>query len=243
MRKRKKPAKSGGVRWWKWLLLFLALVFLVPIAQVGCVRVVDPPFTAPMIFHGSPRHYAWLDLREMPRDFLRFVLYAEDQRFLEHRGFDWREISRARRDAIRVGREPRGASTITQQCARSLFLWQGRSWIRKGLEAWYTVWMELLLPKRRIFELHANVVEMGDGIYGVQAAAQQHYGIPARDLNRRQCATLAALLPAPSQWDPLHPSPAFSTRIERLLHHEQEAVLPEILVRTPVLHRLPETRR
>jgi monofunctional biosynthetic peptidoglycan transglycosylase len=225
------------------MVILGVLFFFVPILQVGCVRVIDPPFTAPMLSHIADRHYAWLDLPAMPRDVLRFVLYSEDQRFLEHRGFDWREISRARRDAIRAGKEPRGASTITQQCARSLFLWQGRSWIRKGLEAYYTVWMELLLPKRRIFELYANIVELGDGIYGVQAAAQQHYGIPARELGRRQCATLAALLAAPGQWDPRHPSPRFSTRIERILHHEHEALLPESLVRTPVLHPPAETGR
>jgi monofunctional biosynthetic peptidoglycan transglycosylase len=119
-----------------------------------------------------------------------------------------------------------GASTITQQSARSLFLWQGRSWIRKGLEAYYTIWMELLLSKRRILELYVNVIEFGDGIYGIEAAAQHYYGKSARDLTREEAAMLAAILPAPRRWNPLAPNRIAKSRWEMILREMDSARLP-----------------
>jgi Membrane carboxypeptidase (penicillin-binding protein) len=98
--------------------------------------------------------------------FLEHLWISEDQRFFQHEGFDWKEMDLAVKEAERKGKPVRGASTITNQCARSIFLWQGRSWIRKGLESYYTIWMEALLPKRRILELYANVIEMGPGSTG-----------------------------------------------------------------------------
>ena len=173
-----------------------------------------------------PRRYTWIDLPQIPRHFLRCVLTSEDQRFFQHHGFDWREIELAQLQAERSGKPLRGASTISMQCARSLFLWQGRSLIRKGLEAYYTFWLELLLPKRRILELYANVIEMGDGIYGIEAAAQAHFGTSARALNREQAALLAAILPNPRQRDPRQPSPAVNARAARILRAEPGLKVP-----------------
>jgi monofunctional biosynthetic peptidoglycan transglycosylase len=172
------------------------------------------------------RQFEWLPLARVPEDFVRFTLVAEDQRFYLHRGFDWQEIEAARRRARREGGPVRGASTITQQCARSLFLWQGRSWLRKGLEAYYTFWMEMLLPKRRILELYVNVIETGDGVYGVGAAARAHYSIPARQLTREQCAMLVALLPAPRTWNPRHPSPRLAKRHAWVLKNDRVIEVP-----------------
>ena len=114
--------------------------------------------------------------------------------------------------AERAGKPVRGASTITNQCARSIFLWQGWSWIRKGLESYYTLWMEALLPKHRILELYANVIEMGRGIYGVEAAAHHFFGVSARGLTREQSAMLAAVLPNPKGWNPAQPGVALRRR-------------------------------
>ncbi len=125
----------------------------------------------------APLRYRWIDLAQMPEMFLKHLWISEDQRFFQHDGFDWKEMDAAVEKAERTGKPVRGASTITNQCARSIFLWQGRSWIRKGLESYYTIWMELLLPKRRILELYANVIEMGRGIYGVEAASQYYFGV------------------------------------------------------------------
>lgn len=236
MTPRKKARSSAHRRWVWWLGGTLLAIALIPVFQVALVRYFDPPITPLMLlrplearWEGRPppaRQYTWLPLARMPPAFVKFVLVAEDQRFFQHRGFDWREIRTARRQAARTGQSPRGASTITMQCARSLFLWQGRSWIRKGLEAYYTFWMETLLSKRRILELYANVIEMGDGVYGVEAAARVHFGVSARALNREQCAALAAVLPAPRKWTPREPTPKFTARISRLLAQEKQITFP-----------------
>jgi hypothetical protein len=155
--------------------------------------------------------------------FLEHLWISEDQRFFQHEGFDWKEMDLAMKKAERKGKPVRGASTITNQCARSIFLWQGRSWIRKGLESYYTVWMEALLPKRRILELYANVIEMGRGIYGVEAASQHYFGISARGLTRDQSAMLAAVLPNPKGWDPTNPSRMLRWRQRRILQRERNA--------------------
>ncbi len=145
--KRRRPALR-----WKWVLIVLVLLLLVPGLQVALVRFVNPPRTLPMLLEQgdglfargtrSPLRYRWVDLGQMPTMFLKHLWISEDERFFQHDGFDWKEIDLALAKAERTGKPVRGASTITNQCARSIFLWQGRSWIRKGLESYYTVWME-----------------------------------------------------------------------------------------------------
>src|SRR4051812_45407405 len=204
----KDSASRSRRRRWKWGLIALAGLLLTPAMQVAVVRFVDPPRTLPMWIEqvsGSgakaPLRYRWVPLAQMPEMFLKHLWISEDQRFFQHEGFDWTEMDLAMEKAEKTGKPVRGASTITNQCARSIFLWQGRSWIRKGLESYYTIWMELLLPKRRILELYANVIEMGRGIYGVEAASQHYFGVSARGLTREQSAMLAAVLPNPKGWD------------------------------------------
>jgi monofunctional biosynthetic peptidoglycan transglycosylase len=235
-----KPRKSARgrpqSRWWIWLALALLIFLSLPILQVVWVRLYNPPVTPLMLLRQaearwsghstSSHHFVWCPLTRMPPDFLKFVFVAEDQRFFQHRGFDWREIDLARQHAARTGRKVRGASTITMQCARSLFLWQGRSYVRKGLEAYYTFWMETLLSKRRILELYANVIEMGDGVYGIEAAAVAHFGTTARNLDRAQSAALAALLPNPRKWNPREPSPKLAARIAKILRQEKQVAFP-----------------
>lgn len=234
--KKRRPAGR-----WKGLLILIALLLLIPGLQVALVRFINPPRTLPMLLEqgGSvfsrkapaPLRYQWIDLEQMPEMFLKHLWISEDQRFFQHDGFDWKEIDLAREKAERTGEPVRGASTITNQCARSIFLWQGRSWIRKGLESYYTIWMELLLPKRRILELYANVIEMGRGIYGVEAAAQHYFGVNARGLTRTQSARLAAVLPNPKRWNPAHPDAALRQREQRILTREREARFPTGLLR------------
>lgn len=234
----KRSASRGffGRRKWIWIPL-LALPF-VPAMQVAVVRFVDPPRTVPMwieqVASSGPKvplRYRWIPLAQIPEMFLKHLWISEDQRFFQHEGFDWEEMDRAMEKAEKTGKPVRGASTITNQCARSIFLWQGRSWIRKGLESYYTIWMELLLPKRRILELYANVIEMGRGIYGVEAAAQHYFGVSARGLTREQSAMLAAMLPNPKGWDPRNPSAVLRWRQQHILRREQSAHFPEKLLR------------
>ncbi len=227
--------------WAKGLGRLLLLALVIPALQVAMIRFINPPRTLPMLLEQAsvlfsrqsepPLRYQWIALEQMPEMFLKHLCLSEDQRFFQHDGFDWKEIHRAVRKAERTGRPVRGASTITNQCARSLFLWQGRSWVRKGLESYYTLWMELLLPKRRILELYGNVIEMGRGIYGVEAAAQNYFGVEPRRLTRKQSALLAAVLPNPKQWNPAHPGATLRQREQRILAREQEARFPEGMLR------------
>jgi monofunctional biosynthetic peptidoglycan transglycosylase len=227
----KGSGSRGFFRRWKWVWIALLVLLLIPAMQVAVVRFVDPPRTLPMFLEQTPLRYRWIPLGQMPEMFLKHLWISEDQRFFQHEGFDWEEMDRAMEKAEKTGKPVRGASTITNQCARSIFLWQGRSWIRKGLESYYTIWMELLLPKRRILELYANVIEMGRGIYGVEAAAQYYFGVSARGLTREQSAMLAAVLPNPKGWDPRNPSMTLRWRQQRILRRERNADFPEKLVR------------
>lgn len=234
-------ASRGLTRPRKWILILSVVLLLVPAIQVAAVRFINPPQTLPMLidrggtmFSGAQKHpllYSWIDLPQIPEIFLKHLWISEDQRFFQHEGFDWTEMDLAVKEAERKGKPVRGASTITNQCARSIFLWQGRSWIRKGLESYYTIWMEALLSKRRIMELYANVIEMGRGIYGVEAASQHYFGVSARGLTREQSAMLVAVLPNPKGWDPTEPGRMLRWRQQRILRREQNANFPEQLLR------------
>jgi monofunctional glycosyltransferase len=199
----------------RWLLLLL-LPPLLSVLQVLALRWVDPPTSAFMLARqwqawqsgdaGFALDYRWVSLQDMAPHLPLALVAAEDQLFPQHRGFDQDSIREAL-DRRREGRSLRGASTISQQTAKNLFLWSGRSWMRKGLEAWYTLLLEALLPKRRILELYANIAEFGDGIYGAEAAAQRWFGKPARLLTPNEAARLAAVLPSPKRYVANPPGP------------------------------------
>ena len=152
------------------------------------------------------------------------VMGSEDARFLEHHGFDYKAIEHA---AIRNLKHPEkrklGASTISQQTAKNVFLWPGRSWVRKGLEAYFTTLMELLWSKQRIMEVYLNSIEMGDGIYGVDAVAEYHFNKTARELTRSNCALIAATLPNPRRFSSKEPS-AYMRQRQRKIEHEMKFI-------------------
>ncbi len=211
-----------GRPWLRIIILFFIVLALIPVLEVVYVRFFNPPITTLMIFrrieamvtrryHGEI-HYRWIPLDKVPDDFLDGVWQMEDSRFFNHDGFDWIEMEEAIQRAERRHRPVQGVSTISNQCARSLFLWQGRSWVRKVLEAYYTFLMEHLLNKQRILELYVNVIELGDGVYGIEEAAQHYYHVAAKQLTRSECAILAAMLPFPRGWDPHNPSPRLRAR-------------------------------
>jgi monofunctional biosynthetic peptidoglycan transglycosylase len=208
--------------WFRVAILFLMMLALIPVMEVLYVRFFNPPLTTLMIFrrvealitrrYRGGIQYRWIPLDKVPDDFLNGVWQMEDSRFFSHDGFDWIEMEEAIQRAERRHRPVQGVSTISNQCARSLFLWQGRSWVRKGLEAYYTFVMEHLLNKQRILELYVNIIELGDGIYGIEEAAEHYYQVPAKQLTRSECAMLAAMLPYPRGWDPHNPSPRLRAR-------------------------------
>jgi len=231
-----KKLRPGLRKALKWTVIAALCAPMVPAIQVACLRFSDPTITAPIIWrwaHGqlsghptTPTLYQPIPIREAPVSFLTCVWLAEDMRFFEHHGFDWGQIRASLEQAQESGKPARGASTITQQCARSLFLWHKRSWLRKGLEAYYTVWMEILLPKKRILELYVNAIELGDGVYGLEAGAKHHYGVRACDLNVEQAAMLAIILPKPKSWDPNSPTPFMLRKRALILRRASGSVFP-----------------
>jgi len=176
---------------------------------VLALRFVAPPASAFMLAHrlvDGPVHYQFAPLAQLSPVLPIALVAAEDQKFPHHHGFDVQAIEDAMDDADE-GARLRGASTISQQTAKNLFLWGGRSFVRKGFEAYFTVLLELFWPKSRILEVYANVAEFGDGIYGAEAAARMYFGKSARELDEHEAALLAAVLPNPKKLSPVRPSP------------------------------------
>jgi monofunctional glycosyltransferase len=179
------------------------------------LRFVDPPATAFMVrdrigawWNNEPNYqfkYHWVDGKNITATLKLAVIASEDQKFIDHHGFDFSSIEQAM-DANQRRKRPRGASTITQQVAKNLFLWPGRSWIRKGIEAYFTVLIELLWNKQRIMEVYLNIAEFGRGIYGAYAAAQLYFSKPPARLSSAQAALMASVLPNPRRFKVNAPS-------------------------------------
>jgi len=199
----------GRGRGWLWKLLAGLFILLVPapIFLLLLFRVLPVPGTPEMLvslIQGKGAHYSWTE--DISPRLERAVIAAEDQNFCTHHGFDWVNINRAMEDHKRHPSKPmRGASTISQQTARTLFLVPMRSWIRKGLEAYLTVLLESLWPKKRILVAYLNLVDWGDGIFGAEAAASAYFGTDAGSLDGAQAARLAAILPNPHKWKAANP--------------------------------------
>ena len=192
--------------WKRRALLWGLALACAPAPLILLLRFVPPPFTAMMLAQPHKVNFQWVPWEQISPDVALAVIAAEDQRFSEHNGFDFASISRAiTGDEKRRGTSLRGASTLTQQVAKNLFLWPGRSWVRKGLEAWLTLWIELLWPKQRILEMYLNVAEMGRGVFGIGAASHTYFGVPPRVLGPWQAARLAAVLPDPRRRSVLNP--------------------------------------
>lgn len=174
-------------------------VYLTPLMLIRCTQ---------QMWHGQDLrlHHHWVPLSDISPSLPIAVMASEDQLFMQHHGFDLKAIGQAWEER-QSGRRMRGGSTISQQTAKNVFLWPGRSWVRKGLEAYFTALIELIWGKERIMEVYLNSIEMGDGIYGAEAVSQLHFGCPASDLTRPNCALIAATLPNPLRFSSLHPSP------------------------------------
>jgi monofunctional biosynthetic peptidoglycan transglycosylase len=199
-------------RWYVRVLRAIAFALvawvLLTVGAVALFRWVDPPFTAVMLEQPgdlADLSYSWVDRSEIAAAAARAVMASEDQRFLEHNGIDFVSLDKAFAE-YRDGGDLRGASTITQQVAKNLFLWQGRSLARKALEAYFALLIELLWPKERILEVYLNIAELGPNVFGVEAAAQEFFGTHAVMLDVPQAALLAAVLPNPQRLSAARPS-------------------------------------
>lgn len=209
-----------------WSVLAFALVSL---AAVLVYRFVPPPGTPLMVLRKFDDRYSgkvrkrWVPLRRISRNVVRAVIASEDARFCRHNGFDFDAIETALKERRRGG--TRGASTITQQTAKNLFLWPNRDFVRKGLEAWFAILLELTWPKDRIMEIYLNVAEWGDGIYGIESAARRYFRRSARSLTRRQSAYLAAVLPNARIFSPVSPTRITRARAEAVLRRMDAVAL------------------
>jgi monofunctional biosynthetic peptidoglycan transglycosylase len=192
----------------RFVLGLLAILLVGPPLIVVIYRVVPPPITILMVermIQGRGLDKAWRPLSEISPSLAQAVIGAEDARFCEHHGFDFKAMEAAAAHNARHPGKIRGGSTISQQTAKNVFLWPGRSYLRKGAEAYFTVLIEALWGKRRILETYLNVVEWGPGVYGAQAASETYFGHDADQLTPEESARLAAILPDPLKWKAVHP--------------------------------------
>lgn len=212
---------------WKIVKWGLIIFFSSSILMVLLYRFLNPPVTPLMVIRWADNKFSgknaklqkdWVSLDNISPEMQLAVVASEDNRFLEHHGFDFKAIDEAKAyNERKAGKRLHGASTISQQTAKNVFLWPQRSWIRKGLEVYFTGLIEFFWSKKRIMEVYLNVIEMGDGIYGAEKASQIYYNKPAMKLSRTEAAMLAAILPNPLRFSPNHPSDYVSDRQQWIL--------------------------
>ncbi len=188
---------------WRWTKKIAFVIFVAQFIYILLLRWVNPPVTITQLV-------SWVSGHGLKRDYVRSnsispnarlaVIASEDQLFPDHEGFDWKSIKKARKYNEKKPGRVKGASTISQQVAKNVFLWQGRSFIRKGLEVYFTFMIEVLWGKKRIMEVYLNVIEMGDGIFGIEMASQIYFNKPAKNLTKQEAAMIAACLPNPKRY-------------------------------------------
>lgn len=202
--------------------------FIVSIASVILFRFVPVPVTPLMMIRCVEQKLNGKNIK-LKKDWTSYdrisaamplaAMAAEDQNFEEHFGIDFEAIKKAEQyNAKHKGKKVHGASTISQQTAKNVFLFPARSWIRKGFEVYFTLLIEIFWSKLRIMEVYLNVIETGDGVYGVEAAAQEYFHKPAKNLSVREAALIAAILPNPLKWSPVRPSPFVQQKSQRIIH-------------------------
>ncbi len=209
------PAHSWWKRLWRWLFSWVCFFILASTIAVGVLRWLPVPTSSFMLYRHyedlvnnqgfKPIRYAWINYEAMSHYAPQAVIASEDQHFFQHAGFDIAAISKAI-ESNRRGKKIRGASTISQQVAKNLFLTPNRSYLRKGIEAWFTVLIEQFWTKQRILEVYLNIAEFGDHIFGIDSASYRYFGIPAKKLTAQQAALLAATLPNPRLYHADKPS-------------------------------------
>ena len=195
--------KEKALRIWRIIKRTLIFLILFQFFYILLLKWVDPPFTLTQLgslFTGNGLKRDYVDMKEVSSYGRLSFIAAEDQLFPDHNGFDWKSIQKAMEYNKKKPNRVKGASTISQQVAKNVFLWQGRSWFRKGLEVYFTFMIELLWGKNRIMEMYLNVSEMGPGIFGIEAAAQNYFKKPAKKLTRQEAAMIASCMPNPKKY-------------------------------------------
>ena len=198
-----KVTKEFFTRLWKWIKRIFIILFIAQLVYIILLKWIDPPITI-------TQFASWISGHGLKRDYVSSssisynaklaVISSEDQLFPDHSGFDWKNIKKAMKYNKKKPGRIRGARTISQQVAKNVFLWQGKSWIRKGLETYFTFMIELIWGKKRILEVYLNVIEMGNGIFGIEMASRKYFNKPAKNLARQEAAMIAACLPSPKRY-------------------------------------------
>jgi monofunctional biosynthetic peptidoglycan transglycosylase len=203
----RRKRRSLGRRLWRLALILLLIALAGPLLLAALYRAVPPPLTPLMVirvFEGEGLRKQWTPLARISPHLVRSVIGLEDSRFCQHGGIDWGAVNEAVTDHLQ-GAKLRGASTISMQTAKNLFLWPDQNFLRKAIEAPMTYMIETVLGKRRILEIYLNIVEWGPGIYGAEAASRAYFDRAARDVTPWQAALLASTLPSPRKWSPVNP--------------------------------------
>lgn len=224
-KKKKKTQKSLGRRIWQYTYRTILILWLLSIVHVVALKYIPVYFTPLMvlrscqsIFDGkAPRNdKTWMPIEQISHNLVVACIASEDNLFLKHNGFSERAIRQALIERLE-GKRIRGGSTISQQTAKNVFTFCSRTWFRKGIETYYTILIELIWGKERIMEVYLNVIELGDGIYGVEAASRHYWGIPANKLSKSQSALIAAALPNPLHYSITRPGPYMQKRQKQIL--------------------------
>jgi monofunctional biosynthetic peptidoglycan transglycosylase len=199
----KNKPNSFLVRSWRFLKRVFLILFVAQLFYIIILKWINPPITLTQLaswISGNGLKRDYVNNNELSYTIKLAVISSEDQLFPDHSGFDWKSIEKAMKYNKKKPNRVKGASTISQQVAKNVFLWQGRSWIRKGLEVYFTKMIEWIWGKKRILEVYLNVIEMGKGIFGAEAAAQSYFKKPATRLTRREASMIAACLPNPKKY-------------------------------------------
>ena len=224
-RRKAVKSKNSGKGFFKVVAKLLLWFFGLSIAWVLALRFINPPVTLLMVMRGLElkaenkpwkMEKEWLSFNELSSNLKTAAVAGEDINFLSHWGFDFEAMGKAF-EKNKSGKKISGGSTISQQTAKNVFLWPGRSYIRKGFEAYFTVLIELLWGKERIMEVYLNVIETGDGLYGAEAAAQKYFSKSAKELSKSEAALLVAVLPNPLRWSPARPT--------RYIYYKKQLIL------------------
>lgn len=228
-----KPAIK---RLWKWGKRIFLFIFFFQLFYILLLKWVNPPTTLTQLgsfISGEGLKRDYISRKNIPYSAKLAVIASEDQLFPDHSGFDWKSIRKAMAYNKRKPNRIRGASTISQQTAKNVFLWQGRSWLRKGLEVYFTYMIELVWGKKRILDVYLNVIEMGKGVYGIEAASQKYFNKPAKGLSRTEAAMIASCLPNPKKYTvkPLsgYVANKYSWTLQQMNNLEEDPDIQEII--------------
>jgi monofunctional biosynthetic peptidoglycan transglycosylase len=214
---------------WRWIKKIFIILFIAQFVYIILLKWINPPITITQLV-------SWISGHGLKRDYVAdksisynaklAVIASEDQLYADHSGFDWKSIKKAMKYNEKKPGRVRGASTISQQVAKNVFLWQGRSWIRKGLETYFTFMIELIWGKKRVLEMYLNVSEMGEGVFGVERAANIYFNKPASKLSRQEAALMAACLPNPKRYK-VKPASTYVSARSRMIMRQMNFLSPD----------------